>query len=141
MRRRGGVWMWGGLLFLCAVLVLSAVSVSRTLLPYKTAEAAGTTAKAAEPPAIAALTQRCQDEMQRGTCSAMRANPPASSAARLFIAGVGEVDAAAFTALRAAGNQMCGDAAAACRQDWNGNTCRITRALYPPQTASAPGAR
>lgn len=141
LRRRGGIWMWGGLLLLCVVLVLSAAALSRTLQQHKpdaTAAEFATAAKAADPHAIAALMQRCQNEMRRGTCSAMNANPPASTSARLFIAGVGEVDAAAFTALRAAGKQMCEDAAAACRQDWNGNTCRITRALYPVQTASAP---
>jgi len=138
LRRRGGIWIWGGLLLLCVVLVLSAAALSRTLQQHKPDATAAEAAKAADPNAIAALMQRCQNEMRRGTCSAMNANPPASTSARLFIAGVGEVDAAAFTALRAAGKQMCEDAAAACRQDWNGNTCRITRALYPVQTASAP---
>ncbi|MBC7716228.1 MAG: hypothetical protein H7143_04775 [Pseudorhodobacter sp.] len=147
LRRRGGIWIWGGLLLLCVVLVLSAAALSRTLQQHKpdataaTAAEAAEAAKAADPNAIAALMQRCQNEMRRGTCSAMNANPPASTSARLFIAGVGEVDAAAFTALRAAGKQMCEDAAAACRQDWNGNTCRITRALYPVQTASAPSTK
>ena len=91
---------------------------------------------AVSPQEMTELNQRCQTEMLRGTCSAMNASAPKAGVARLFIAGVGEVDAVAFAALRAAGNAMCTEAAAACTQDWNGNTCRITRALYPAPTAS-----
>lgn len=85
----------------------------------------------ADPGAITALAQRCQTEMLRGTCTAMRVDPSTSATQRVFIAGVGEVDGAAFAALRNAGEAMCGDVVQACRSDWQGNTCRIARALYP----------
>jgi hypothetical protein len=113
-------WIRGALLLL---VVLAALAVSAPTLMRRAAPAAS-------PQELAALTQRCQTEMLRGTCSAMNASAPKAGASRLFIAGVGEVDAAAFAALRAAGDQMCSEAAVACRKDWSGNTCRVTRALY-----------
>ena len=127
-KSRRTFWWLGGLLLvlaLAAALALSAPSLMRGSAP------------AADPQESAALTQRCQTEMLRGTCGAMTAGAPTAGASRLFIAGVGEVDAAAFAALRAAGDQMCSEAAAACRTDWNGKTCRITRALYPASAAGA----
>jgi hypothetical protein len=116
--RRTSWWLGGLLLVLALVAALAAPALMRRSAPP-------------DPQELAALTQRCQNEMLRGTCGAMNASAPKAGASRLFIAGVGEVDAAAFAALRAAGTEMCTEAAAACRQDWNGNTCRITRALYP----------
>ena len=120
-------WIRGALLLL---VVLAALAVSAPTLMRRAAPAA-------DPQELAALTQRCQTEMLRGTCSAMNASAPKAGASRLFIAGVGEVDAAAFAALRAAGTEMCTEAATACRKDWSGNTCRITRALYPLTVAGS----
>jgi hypothetical protein len=114
-------WMRGALLLL---VVLAALAVSAPTMLRRAAPAAN-------PQELAALTQRCQTEMLRGTCGAMNASAPKAGASRLFIAGVGEVDADAFAALRAAGDQMCSEAAVACNKDWNSKTCRITRALYP----------
>ena len=125
--RRALCWLVGLLLVLAlvATLALTVPTLMRRSAP------------APEPQELAALTQRCQTEMLRGTCGAMTASAPKAGASRLFIAGVGEVDAAAFAALRAAGDQMCNEAAVACGKDWNGNTCRITRALYPVPGAGA----
>jgi hypothetical protein len=98
----------------------------------------------AKPPdaqAVTELTQRCQLEMLRGTCSAMNASPSTPSSSRVFIAGVGEVDGARFAALRRAGNAMCAEVETACRTDWQGGTCKIARALYPLPAASAATAR
>jgi hypothetical protein len=98
----------------------------------------------AKPPdtkAVTELTQRCQLEMLRGTCSAMNASPSTPSSSRVFIAGVGEVDGAKFAALRRAGDAMCGEVETACRSDWQGGTCKIARALYPLPAASAASAR
>ena len=124
-RMRWRVWVWGALLIAISV----AVALAATLLLRRAPPAAS-------PQEMAALNQRCQTEMLRGTCSAMTSSAPKAGVARLFIAGVGEVDAVAFAALRAAGNSMCTEAAAACTSDWNGNTCRVTRALYPAPAAS-----
>jgi hypothetical protein len=128
--KRRRLRVWGMALGALAALVLLALAAPRWLR---------NATPAANEVELAALSQRCQAEMLRGTCSAMNTSAPTSGASRLFIAGVGEVDAAAFAALRAAGNEMCGDAAKACRADWNGNTCRVTRALYPvpPQAETA----
>ncbi len=86
---------------------------------------------------VTELTQRCQLEMLRGTCSAMNASPSTPSSSRVFIAGVGEVDGAKFAALRRAGDAMCSEVDTACRSDWQGSTCKIARALYPLPAASA----
>ncbi len=126
----------GLLLALAVVLVLVSVWLVAAMAAPSWLRRA---APVADPQALAELTQRCQAEMLRGTCSAMNSSAPKAGASRLFIAGVGEVDAAAFAALRAAGNQMCAEAATACSKDWNGNTCRVTRALYPLPGAGAGG--
>ncbi len=132
LRRRPGAWAFGALLLLVLSLGLAAM-VGPGIVKRQNPEA--------DPAAVLALTQRCQTEMLRGTCGAMNASAPKAGASRLFIAGVGEVDAAAFAALRAAGDQMCSEAAVACRKDWSGNTCRVTRALYPaPSSGSGSGA-
>ena len=125
---RPGIWLLGGLLLLVVAAVAVAVAVATLAAPPPLRPRAEAVAY---PQEMAALTQRCQTEMLRGTCGAMNASAAKPGASRLFIAGIGEVDAAAFATLRAAGTEMCNEAATACRQDWNSNTCRITRALYP----------
>lgn len=80
---------------------------------------------------IHALGQRCQAEMLRGTCGAMRADASTPVTQRVFIAGFGEVDGAAFAALRSAGDAMCSNLVETCRSDGQGKPCRIARALYP----------
>ena len=125
MNRRD-IWLLGGLLLLVVAAVAVAVATFVAPPPQVLRAEAVT-----YPQEMAALTQRCNTEMLRGTCGAMNASAAKPGASRLFIAGVGEVDAAAFATLRAAGTEMCNEAATACRQDWNSNTCRITRALYP----------
>ena len=50
---------------------------------------------------------------------------------RLFIAGVGEVDASAFNRLRDAGDKMCGEVETECAANWAGAGCKIARAMYP----------
>jgi hypothetical protein len=98
-------------------------------------------AKPSDLQAVTELTQRCQVEMMRGTCSAMNASPSTPSSSRVFIAGVGEVDGAKFAALRRAGDAMCGEVETACLTDWQGSICKIARALYPLPVASATTAR
>jgi hypothetical protein len=90
--------------------------------------------KAGSAEQISQLTQRCQTAMLRDTCSVMKGNAPSSGQARLFIAGIGEVDAQAFASLKAAGDQMCGQLAGQCQTDWSGQACKIGRALYPDLT-------
>lgn len=121
-----------------ALLGLSAVVASSITLA--TADAPRKT----QPPhtlAVTELTQRCQVEMLRGTCGAMKASPSSPSTSRVFIAGVGEVDGVKFAALRRAGDAMCGEVETACRTDWQSGTCKIARALYPGPAASASAVR
>ncbi|TAG25198.1 MAG: hypothetical protein EAZ37_13830 [Burkholderiales bacterium] len=83
---------------------------------------------------IVQLTQRCQTAMLRDTCTVMKGSVPSSSQARLFIAGIGEVDAQAFASLKAAGDKMCQELNGQCQADWSGQACKIGRALYPELT-------
>jgi hypothetical protein len=97
---------------------------------------------AAQPPdarALAALTQRCQTAMLRDVCGVMKGSAPKASEGRLFIAGVGEVDAKAFSKLREAGDAMCQEMALQCQTDWLGQACKIGRALYADVAVSASG--
>ncbi len=83
---------------------------------------------------VAALSQRCIAEMLRGTCGAMRSSAPdvaPQTTQRVFIAGLGEVDAVSFEALRTAGDDMCAMVSRDCRTAWNGSVCVIAKALFP----------
>lgn len=77
------------------------------------------------------LVQRCTQQMVRDTCRVMQAPTASPVGARLFIAGVGEVDAAAFAALRSYGDAMCREVGTQCAADWGSRSCQIARALYP----------
>ena len=72
--------------------------------------------------------------MLQDVCGVMKGSAPKASQARLFIAGIGEVDAQAFARLRAAGDTMCQELAVQCQTDWSGQSCRIGKALYPDLT-------
>jgi hypothetical protein len=60
----------------------------------------------------------------------MKGSAPSATQTRLFIAGVGEVDARAFSRLRQAGDSMCEELVQDCKTDWSGQSCRIGKALY-----------
>ena len=121
------------LVWAAVACVLGTAAVAATLLLQRPPAAVVDAYAYANANAITALAQRCQTEMLRGTCTAMRADASTPAAQRVFIAGIGEVDGTAFAALRSAGDAMCGDVVNACSSDWQGNTCRIARALYPPR--------
>ena len=128
-RRGPRLWLVsGGLLGLGAAVVL-AITVATASAQRK--------AKSPDAQAVTELAQRCRIEMLRGTCGAMQASASAPISSRVFIAGVGEVDGAKFAALRQAGDAMCGEVETACRADWQGGTCKIARALYPPPAVNA----
>ena len=81
--------------------------------------------------AVVKLVQRCNLQMAKETCRVMNTPAPAQSTGRLFIAGIGEVDSAAFAALRSWGESMCREVGTQCAADWEGASCQIARALYP----------
>lgn len=93
--------------------------------------------QSAQPEQITALSQRCQFAMLRDVCTVMKSSAPNVIVGRLFIAGIGEVDAQVFSQLRAAGQSMCQELAIECEKDWSGQACRIGKALYP-DTAKPP---
>lgn len=80
---------------------------------------------------MSALVERCNTRMLQDTCGVMTASVPTQPAARLFIAGVGEVDGEAFERLRRQGDVMCREVGQQCRSDRAGAACRIALALYP----------
>lgn len=89
------------------------------------------TARSRQAEAVVDLVQRCSQQMFKDSCRVMNTPAPAQATVRLFIAGVGEVDAAAFAALRRYGEAMCREVGTQCAADWEGRSCRIARALYP----------
>ena len=81
--------------------------------------------------AIERLHARCVDSMTRSACRAMT-GPDLGPAAEgvLLVAGIGPVDARAWTELRAAGEEMCTHVVRRCREDWSGSACRTARAMH-----------
>lgn len=93
-------------------------------------------AKAALPAAQAldSLIERCVEAMTREACIAQRDTSPNSStpaAAQVFVAGVGAIDAQAYSEIRAAGEAMCNLVKDRCVQEWNGGACQAARSLWP----------
>ena len=83
---------------------------------------------------IKSLAARCQTAMIKDVCGIMTSGKPAGNGRnteRLFIAGVGEVDAGVFNRLREAGDKMCGEVETECSANWAGAGCKIARAMYP----------
>jgi hypothetical protein len=81
--------------------------------------------------AVATLVQRCAEQMANATCRVTNSSVPVSNEGRTFIAGVGEVDNAAYSELKRLGEAMCADIRVQCQAAWDGPTCRIAKALYP----------
>jgi hypothetical protein len=84
--------------------------------------------------AVAALAERCAEQMANATCRVTNSSAPLSNEGRTFIAGVGEVDNAAYSELKRLGEAMCVDVREQCQIAWDGPTCRIAKALYPELT-------
>ena len=83
---------------------------------------------------IKSLAARCEIAMVKEVCGIMTSSKPDGnerSTERLFIAGIGEVDARAFNRLREAGNKMCGEVETECVANWAGAGCKIAKAMYP----------
>ena len=83
---------------------------------------------------IKSLAARCQTAMIKDVCGIMTSGKSAGNGRntqRLFIAGVGEVDAGVFNRLREAGDRMCGEVETECSANWAGAGCKIARAMYP----------
>jgi S-adenosylhomocysteine hydrolase len=120
-------WRTVRLIASCAVLVLG-VSLAGWWVADRF-----TSANRAE--AVTALAQRCALQMANDTCRVKNGPAPASTAGRVFIAGVGEVDSAAYSEMQRWGEAMCENVRTQCQAAWDGASCRIAKALYP----AAPG--
>ena len=89
---------------------------------------------AAALPDVKSLATRCQTAMSKDVCGIMTSSKAIGNGGnteRLFIAGVGEVDASVFNRLREAGDKMCGEVETECSANWAGAGCKIARAMYP----------
>ena len=83
---------------------------------------------------IKSLATRCQTAMARDVCGIMTSSKSAGNGRnteRLFIAGIGEVDASVFNRLREAGDKMCGEVETECVINWVSAGCKIAQAMYP----------
>lgn len=96
------------------------------------AAAATPTAVAQAPAEVERIAQACVTAMVQSTCQVVRdrSGPPPPEATVVFVAGVGPVDATAYNAIRAAGEEMCNTVKAACLQSWEGPQCRTARSLW-----------
>ena len=90
-----------------------------------------------------ALHARCVDAMVRQTCRVMNGAPESSVPlpGAVFIAGLGAVDAIAYSELRQAGDSMCSLGVAACEAASEGSRCQTWRALWRSSRSQADVAR
>jgi hypothetical protein len=79
---------------------------------------------------LQAMHGACVTAMIKSTCQVVLDSAKRDPASVVVIAGVGQVDAAAYAALRDAGDAMCSVAKAGCEKDWQGNACKSARALW-----------
>lgn len=87
---------------------------------------------AVAPAEVEVIFQNCVTAMVQSTCRVVndKSGPPPPEAQTVFVAGVGPVDAAAYNAIRAAGDAMCSTVKTACLQAWDGAQCRTARGLW-----------
>ena len=80
------------------------------------------------------LYSACVEEMLRSTCKVSNdtSSAAAPAASSVFVAGVGQIDAASYQTLRAAGDAMCGQVRKACAANWSDAACRTARSLWSP---------
>jgi hypothetical protein len=79
---------------------------------------------------LQAMHGACVTAMIKSTCQVVLDSARRDPASVVVIAGVGQVDAVAYAALRDAGDAMCSVAKAGCEKDWQGNACKSARALW-----------
>jgi hypothetical protein len=84
------------------------------------------------------LSRQCTAQMVAQTCRAMAPGslPNAKPGEIVMVAGVGPIEAQLLVDLRNAGDQMCSDVRRTCVQDWQGQACKVYKALYAPELAT-----
>jgi len=80
-----------------------------------------------------ALVARCVEAMTRDICVAQRDSAANSSpaASQVFVAGVGAIDAQAYSEIRSSGEAMCSLVKSRCTGGWNDSACQTARSLWP----------
>lgn len=80
-----------------------------------------------------ALVARCVEAMTRDVCVAQRDSAANSSpaASQVFVAGVGAIDARAYSEIRSSGEAMCSLVKNRCTGGWNDSACQTARSLWP----------
>jgi hypothetical protein len=116
-------WRTNRLTASCAVLVLGLALAGWWI--------ADRFASANRAKAVTALVQRCVLQMANNTCRVKNDSTNASAASRIFIAGVGEVDGAAYSEMQRWGEAMRENVRTQCQTAWGGASCQIAKALYP----------
>ena len=128
------VWYKPGLVKINDGVISALASASTSNISLAAVQNPGASSAAAALSDIKSLAARCQMAMVKDVCGIMTGSKLGGNERnpeRLFIAGVGEVDARVFNRLRDAGDQMCGEVETVCAANWLGPGCKIARAMYP----------
>lgn len=80
-----------------------------------------------------ALVTRCVEAMAREVCVAQKdqATSSAPAASQVFVAGVGQIDAQAYSEIRSSGEAMCSLVKTRCSGGWNDSACVAARSIWP----------
>lgn len=80
-----------------------------------------------------ALVNRCVEAMAREVCVAQKdqANGSTPAASQVFVAGVGQIDAQAYSEIRSSGEAMCSLVKTRCSGGWNDSACVAARSIWP----------
>ena len=128
------VWYKPGLVKINDGVISALASASTSNISVAAVQNPGASSAAAALSDIKSLAARCQIAMIKDVCGITNSSSSEGrerNTERLFIVGVGEVDASAFNRLRGAGDKMCGEVETECAANWAGAGCRIARAMYP----------
>ena len=128
------VWYKPGLVKINDGVISALASASTSNISVAAVQNPGASSAAAALSDIKSLAARCQIAMIKDVCGIMTSSKLEGSernSERLFIVGIGEVDASIFNRLREAGDKMCGEVETECEANWAGAGCKIARALYP----------
>ena len=128
------VWNKSGLVKINDGVISALASASTSNISVAAVQNPGASSAAAALSDIKSLAARCQIAMIKDVCGITNSSSSEGrerNTERLFIVGVGEVDASAFNRLRDAGDKMCGEVETECAANWAGAGCRIARAMYP----------
>jgi hypothetical protein len=81
---------------------------------------------------VESIYDRCVDQMVRSSCVAMNDKSPSTPrpGARVFVAGIGAIDAESYRQIRESGEAMCTQIRKSCETDFDGAQCRTAASLW-----------